>query len=149
MQAGDEVRAAAQRDLALPPRRAAAWAAGVWLLVIVVLSATATMSPRVVLQWTPYLPGRDKTGHFLLMGGFAGISVLAFAGRRLGTRRVSALGVLAVVTLLVVLEEYLQVWLPHRTFSSVDLAWSLAGVASFGALAAGWRALRSRRKPPR
>jgi VanZ family protein len=121
------------------PRRAPAWLSAVWLLAIVALSATASTRPELLLQWTRYLPGRDKTGHFLLMGGFAGVSVLAFAGRRLGTRRVAVLAVLLVVTALVVLEEFVQRWLPYRTFSLVDLASSLAGVACFGALAALWR----------
>ena len=130
------------------PRRSLAWAAAAWLIAIVVLSATASVEPQLLLQWTHHLPGRDKTGHFLLMGGFAGVSVLAFAGRRLAARRVSALAVLAIVTLIVVLEEAVQLWLPHRTFSGVDLASSLSGVASFGGIAAFWRA-RADRDPAR
>ena len=118
------------------PRRGLAWLAAVWLIAIVALSAAASLRPYAVLEWTRHLPGRDKTGHFLLMGGFAGISVLAFAGRRLAARRVSAFTVLTGVTSLVVLEEAAQLWLPNRTFSGVDLASSLSGVASFGALAA-------------
>jgi hypothetical protein len=39
------------------------------------------------------------------------------------------------VALIVVIEEFVQRWLPNRTFSGVDLASSLSGVASFGALA--------------
>ena len=122
------------------PRPAAAWIAIAWGIAIVALSATASLRPQVVLQWTHHLPGRDKTGHFLLMGSFAAVSVLAFARRRLGARCVSAPIVLAVVALLVALEECAQLWLPNRTFSLVDLASSLAGVTCFGALAAFWRA---------
>ena len=144
MQAGDRPRPADERDPPAPPRRAAAWAAGAWLLAIVALSATASLRPLLLLQWSHYLPGRDKTGHFLLMGGFAGVSVLAFASRRIGARRVSAPVVLAVVALLVVLEECVQLWLPNRTFSLVDLASSLAGVACFGAIAIAWRARGAR-----
>ena len=144
MQAGDRRLAAQVRELPKPPGRRFAWAAGAWLLVIVALSVTTSLSPQLVLQWTRQLPGRDKTAHFLLMGGFAGVSVLAFAGRRLGLRRIPALGVLAAITLIVVSEECLQLWLPNRTFSGVDLASSLSGVACFGALAALWRAWRGR-----
>ena len=128
------------------PRRKLAWVATAWLIAIVALSATASLSPHLVLQWTRHLPGRDKTGHFLLMGGFAGVSVLAFSGRRLAERRLSALAVMAGVALVVVLEETVQLWLPNRTFSGVDLASSLSGVASFGAIAAFWRA-RGERGP--
>jgi VanZ family protein len=144
VQAGDRPRAANEPDLASSPSRAAAWTAGVWLVAIVVLSITATLRPQLVLQWTRHFPGRDKTGHFLLMGGFAAMSVIAFAGRRIGTRRFTAPGVLAVAAGVVVLEEFAQLWLPHRTFSLVDLASSLAGVACFGAAAAAWRARRDR-----
>jgi VanZ family protein len=144
VQAGDRLRAADEPDLVSSPSRAAAWTAGVWLLAIVALSVTASLRPRLVLQWTRLFPGRDKTGHFLLMGGFAAMSVIAFASRRLGARRVSAAGVLAVVAGVVVLEECAQLWLPHRTFSLEDLAWSLAGVACFGTVAAAWRTLRER-----
>lgn len=144
MQAGDRPLAAQAREFAKPPRRGFAWASGVWLLVIVALSATASMRPELLLQWTRHLPGRDKTGHFLLMGGFAAMSVIAFAGRRIGARCISAAAVLAAVVAVVVLEECVQLWLPHRTFSLEDLAWSLAGVACFGAIAGAWRALRAR-----
>jgi hypothetical protein len=145
VQAGDRPRAADEPDPVTTPGRAAAWTAGVWLLAIMALSITATLRPQLVLQWSRHLPGRDKTGHFLLMGGLAAISVLALAGRRLGTRRISSAEVLALVAGVVVLEECAQRWLPHRTFSLEDLAWSLAGVACFGAIASGWRALRARR----
>ncbi len=144
MQAGDRLRAADEPDLVSSPSRAAAWTAGVWLLAIVALSVTATLRPQFVLQWSRHFPGRDKTGHFVLMGGLAAMSVIAFAGRRLGARRVSAAGVLALVAGVVVLEECAQLWLPHRTFALEDLASSLAGVACFGAIAGVWRARRAR-----
>ena len=144
MQAGDRPRAADEPELVSSPRRAAAWTACVWLLAIFALSITASVRPYAVLQWTRHLPGRDKTGHFLLMGGFAAMSVIAFAGRRIGARRISAAAFLAAVVAVVVLEECVQLWLPHRTFSLEDLAWSLAGVACFGAIAGVWRALRAR-----
>jgi VanZ family protein len=132
----DDERAAALR-----------WVTALWLLAIVALSATASLQPYLLLHWTRYLPGRDKTGHFLLMGGFAAVSVLGFAGRRLGARTISAWTVLLAVTLIVVSEEGLQRWLPSRTLSLVDLAYSLAGVYICGALACAWRAYRRPQDP--
>jgi VanZ family protein len=116
-----------------------------WLLAIIALSATASLRPALLLQWTPYLPGRDKTGHFLLMGGFAAVAVLAFAGRRVGSRTISVAAVSLAVTLIVVSEEGLQRWLPSRTLSLEDLAYSLAGVFICGGLACAWRAFRGGR----
>jgi VanZ family protein len=127
--------------------RALRWVTALWLLAIIALSATASLRPQLLLQWTPYLPGRDKTGHFLLMGGFAAVAVLAFAGQRIGARAISARAVLLVVTLIVVAEEALQRWLPSRTLSLEDLAYSLAGVFICGALACAWRAFRSGQDP--
>src|SRR5262245_45170270 len=98
------------------------WMTALWLLAIIVLSATASLRPALLLRWTPYLPGRDKTGHFLLMGGFAAVAVLGFAGRRFGARTISVWLVLSIVTAIVVSEEGLQRWLPSRTLSLEDLA---------------------------
>jgi predicted N-acetyltransferase YhbS/VanZ family protein len=119
------------------------WTAALWMLALFLLSALATTRPLVLLRWTPYLPGRDKTGHFLLMGGFAGVAVLGFAGRRIGTRRISAEAIVAGVVVLVAFEEGIQYWLPRRSFSLEDLLWSLIGVVCFGGMAALWRAHRS------
>ena len=146
MQAGNRPRAARQPELASSRSRVTAWTAAAWLLAIVALSATASLRPQLVLQWSRFLPGRDKTGHFLLMGGFAAMSVIAFAGRRLGARRITVQAVLGAVVAVVALEEGAQRWLPHRTLSMVDLAWSLAGVACFGSRAAAWCARRERRE---
>ena len=121
------------------------WTAGAWLLGIVALSAIASERPLSVLQFTRLLPGRDKTAHFLLMGGFAFFAVLAFARRHQGDRRVPTGFVLVGVALVVFVEEGLQWWLPLRNFSLFDLAWSLGGVAVFGGSAALWRVLRARR----
>jgi VanZ family protein len=145
VQAGDRLRATDQPDVVSSRSRATVWSAAVWLLAIVALSVTASLRPHLVLQWSRLFPGRDKTGHFILMGGFAAMSVIAFAGRRVGARRIPVVAVLAAVVAVVVLEEFVQLWLPNRTFSMVDLAWSLAGVACFGALAAAWCARRDRR----
>lgn len=120
------------------------WVAGLWMLVLLLLSALATTRPMALLRWTPYLPGRDKTGHFLLMGGFAGAAVLGFAGRRFGTRRISAETIVGVVVVFVAIEEGVQYWLPRRSFSLEDLLWSLLGVVCFGGIAALWRGHRAR-----
>src|SRR5688572_11622396 len=49
MQAGDRALAAGAHNLARPPRRRLAWAAVVWLVAIVVLSAVATVEPKLLL----------------------------------------------------------------------------------------------------
>ena len=83
VQAGDRPRAADEPEFVSSPSRAAAWTAGAWLLAIVALSITASLRPHARAAVDP-LSARAATrpGHFLLMGGFAAMSVIAFAGRR-------------------------------------------------------------------
>jgi VanZ family protein len=125
-------------------RVALRWLTAGWLFVIITLSVVASERPLLLLPWVSALPGRDKTGHFLLMGSFAFVSVLAFAGTRHSGRRIPAPLVLCVVGALVIAEEGVQQWLPRRNFSLIDLASSLAGVAALGGLAVLWRARRQR-----
>ncbi len=91
----------------------------------------------------PYVPGRDVTGHFLIMGALAAACVIAFArgSRATGLWRGkggSAARVLAFVAVGVTVDELAQALIPSRTFSWLDLAASLAGVVLFGGLAAWW-----------
>ena len=87
------------------------------------------------------LPGRDVTGHFLLMGALAFFVVLGFADARVRGRTLGALGAIVIVALGATFDETLQFFSTNRTFSLVDLSASLGGIAVFGALA-GW--LRNR-----
>ena len=81
------------------------------------------------------VPYHDKIGHFLLMGILGGLAVAALAPRIPGSR-VRATGmVLAVVALLITLEEISQAWVSSRTFSLADLGCSLAGAVVFGLIA--------------
>jgi hypothetical protein len=89
------------------------------------------------------LPGRDVTGHFLLMGALAFFVVLGFADARIRGRTLGALGALGIVALGASIDEVLQLWSTNRTFSFVDLGASLAGIAAFGAIAA-WQVSRRR-----
>lgn len=131
------------------PRRALRWVALLWLLGVASVSAAASTPAGVAnLAWAARLPGRDKTAHFVLMGGLAFFAVLGFAGTRLGGRRVSGPAVLGGVVALVTLEEIVQRWIPLRAFSLEDFAWSLAGVACLGGAAAGWQRWTRRSRGP-
>jgi len=122
------------------PRSLFRWLAAAWLLGVAAVSAAAsTPGGLSSVLWAARLPGRDKSAHFVLMGGLALLAVLGFADTRVAGRRVSAAAVLSVVVALVAVEEGIQHWLPLRAFSLEDLAWSLAGIACLGGGAVGWR----------
>ena len=84
-----------------------------------------------------HIPHGDKVAHFLLMGTLSFLVNLALHGRtiHLHPSRPMLLGTLA-VTLIVLLEELSQIFLPSRTFSLADLTADFLGIFLFGRLAA-------------
>lgn len=118
-----------------------------WLVIggVVALSVWAS-SPysSILLDPLEYVPGGDKTGHVLIMGLLAAGCVIAFTGRLWRGRPISSRWILLLVALGVTADEFIQLAVPSRTFSWLDLLASLAGVAFFGALAAAWVARRQR-----
>lgn len=80
-------------------------------------------------------PYGDKVGHFMLMGSFSFLVNMSLACRKVHfSGRQFSTGSLGVTTL-VTLEELSQVFFASRTFSLVDLGFSLAGIWTFGMLA--------------
>jgi VanZ family protein len=83
------------------------------------------------------IPGRDLLAHFVGMGLLSFFMVLGFSSPPTRGRSLGPLASMAIATLLVTLDEVIQIEIPSRTFSLDDLAWSLAGVLVFGLAAAG------------
>jgi hypothetical protein len=99
---------------------------------VIALSAIILLADRGRLPGLIYrlyaFPGGDKVGHALLMGGLALLLNLCFMGRRvviLGQR--APLGS-ALAAGFVIIEELSQLGFRNRTFSWVDLGYSLLGV---------------------
>lgn len=113
-------------------RAALGWAAIAAALFITLLAA----SPWWPGQLVDAIPGKDKTGHVVLMGLLGAACVVAFAGRTWRGRRIGAGMVLGVVAIAVTVDEIIQAFVPTRTFDLGDLAASLAGIAVIGGLAA-------------
>jgi len=111
--------------------------------VIITLANSGLLAAHV--GWLYRWPGGDKLAHFLLIGSLAGLADLACGGRasRVFGRSLPRGSVW--VTVLVVLEEASQAWLPTRSCSLTDLAADLAGILIVG----GWlRSLPGKRKTP-
>lgn len=117
-------------------------------LVAIIVSADREMMPASIARLYDW-PGGDKLGHFVLMGAAAFAVELALGGRRVALRiaghRLSLRLAPIVVGAAVIAEECSQLALPSRTFSFLDLAFSLAGVVAGGALATALLGRRSAR----
>ena len=114
-------------------RAALGWVAILGALALTLLASSPFWPGAEVLD---SVPGRDKTGHFLIMGALGAACVVAFAGRRLRGRVLSAPVVLALVAGAVTVDEAVQAFVPSRSFSGLDWIASLAGVLIIGGLAA-------------
>ena len=91
-------------------------------------------------EWFGFINGAtggDKPAHFVGAGLLSFFVVLGFSALTGHRRPLGPIGSLAAATLLVTLEEVIQLAIPSRVFSLDDLAWSLAGVLIFGLAAAG------------
>ena len=123
--------------------RGLALAFGAFVAGVSVLASTAYHVE--IARLVGRLPGGDLTGHFLLMGILAFLAVLGFASARVRGRQLGVVGVAALITALVTVDEVAQLHLPTRSFSWADLFASYGGIVAFTGLA--WLALRLRRDP--
>jgi hypothetical protein len=126
-----------------------------WILIIPVAGVVALTLlldrgyGNVIFWFADHVPGRDATGHFVLMAGvtvaaIVGLRGAAFAGWRLGIRSAVVL-----VLLLSGIEELSQGYSPYRTVSLGDLFASWFGVVCAGAAMARlaqYRATARRRR---
>lgn len=95
-------------------------------LLLIVRAADAGQLPDFITQLYNFENG-DKVGHFLLMGSVAFLLTLAMP-------KAWRLPGLILLAGLITLEEFTQRIFKTRTFSLLDLAFSLAGVTVFGLL---------------
>jgi hypothetical protein len=81
------------------------------------------------------LPYGDKIGHFLLMGLFSLLLNLALKARTIRLWRVNVLLGTLIVLIVVVIEEFSQIFIRGRSFDYTDLIADLAGILIFGEIA--------------
>jgi len=108
----------------------------VWLLFVALIIYFADRHlARSFFSFVQQLPGADKAGHFVLIGGVA-----FFLNTSLGGREISAFGCRfllgsVIVVAVFTIEEITQMRIPWRTFDYGDLAADYAGILFFGWLA--------------
>ena len=102
--------------------RRATFAFGAFLALVI---AGANLGlPLPIFDWVVYLPGGDFGGHALLVGTLAFFAGGAMPKKVGGVISTGAL----IVALLIVGEEFSQLWLEHRSFSRWDLLGDAIGI---------------------
>ena len=104
------------------------------VFVFVVSSADLGQMPAPIAAVYNY-PNGDKLGHFLLMGLLAFLVNLGISCRTVRLGRWQLLLGSLLTAAVSLLEEFSQIFFAHRTFSLIDLAFSLLGIWLLGGLA--------------
>jgi len=115
------------------------WAFLVFAIFVVgaILAADLGLAP-LVFSLVRAVPGGDKIGHFVLVGGLAFLAEFALRGRRIGVLGLRLpLGSL-LIAVAATLEEFSQLLLARRSFDVLDLVFDFAGIAILGTLARRW-----------
>lgn len=92
------------------------------------LTLFADLGDGSAFRFVRHIPGRDLTGHFVLFGLLSFLSASSIRRKTSLEGWVARLQWVAVLSLLVALEEGSQAFIPSRSFSFQDLSASWAGI---------------------
>ncbi len=90
---------------------------------------------QIIFNIIKSLPFGDKIGHFFLMGIFSLLVNLALSAKTIRLWKFKYLLGSLIVSALVTLEEFSQIFVRERTFDAEDLIVDFAGIFIFGELA--------------
>ncbi len=111
-------------------------AAFIILLIGIIIIANVGLG-STAFTFLKYIPGGDKTGHFFLIGMLSFLVNLSMGAKTTTWKSMSVLKGSLIVFLVVVTEEFSQIFLKYRGFDLVDLLADAAGILVFGRLAKG------------
>jgi hypothetical protein len=103
-------------------------------LVLFIFMTNQGVMPSIFYSATD-MPGFDKAGHFILMGLFSFLVNMSLSAATVGMGRMRILKGSLIVTVIVTLEEFSQVFVASRSCSLWDLLFDYAGIFCFGRLA--------------
>jgi predicted Kef-type K+ transport protein len=129
------------------PRLASAFTV---LILFLILAADLGWG-ATLFNWVALVPGRDFTGHFVLIGLLSLTINLAIRRRSIRIFKLPVqLGSLLLGPIVAV-EEISQLWIETRGFSLLDLAADFLGICLLGGAASAWiwRRWRSHKQLPR
>jgi VanZ family protein len=110
-------------------------AAAYFAVVVLIIWLADHRDTQTNFSWIQALPGGDKLGHFLILGGFAFVLNHALRCRTVTLGGKPLLLGNLVVLLLATAEETSQLFIPSRTFDLLDLAADALGIWLVGRLA--------------
>jgi len=106
----------------------------IFLLVAIVFLVDHSAT-QPLFRFIYKIPFGDKIGHFCLMGFFSLLLNLALNAKAIKFGKIYfQLGTL-IVSFVVLVEEFSQIWVRGRTFDASDLLFDFAGIFLFGELA--------------
>ena len=103
-----------------------------FILIVVALANVGLVYE--VFPFINFVPGQDKTGHFILMGIMAFLANLSLRGRWVECCRVRLYLGSLIVLICVVAEEFSQLFMAARGFDLCDLAADLLGILILGSI---------------
>ena len=104
------------------------------LLLIITCATFGWAEP--VFAFVRRVPGSDKVAHFLLLGTMSLLLNLSLGCHRTNVAGMAFLTGVFMLLVLATIEEFVQIWVPTRSFSLGDLACNYLGIVLFGWLAA-------------
>jgi hypothetical protein len=104
-------------------------------VIVLIVFLADRQSTAFIFNWIREIPGGDKVGHFLLIGGLAFVVNYSLYCRTIVLRNHRLMLGSVVVAVLVTSEEFSQLYIHSRTFDFVDLLCDWAGIWAFGKLA--------------
>lgn len=112
------------------------WLAGIYALILIVIVFLADRKDyQFLFKFVRNMPYGDKAGHFILMGLFSLMLNLALSCKTVKLWKLNLLMGSLIVTLVVTLEEFSQLFVRYRSFDLIDLVFDYAGIFLFGQLA--------------
>ena len=111
------------------------WLIAFWFYVGICISISISAYLKIIPNEIERFPYYDTILHFLLMGFSAFLGHLAFNKRKIDIFNIPVPFVPIVISIIVLIEECLQMFSPHRSFDLVDLAADFLGIVFFTFLA--------------
>lgn len=102
------------------------------LFLIYIIYSAGTRTPNIFLSAIGKIPFGDKIGHFLLMGTMSFILNLALKIKEIKIRTFNLLLGSCIITVLITIEEFSQIFIQSRNFDLIDLLFNYLGIITFG-----------------
>jgi VanZ family protein len=110
-------------------------AGAVLALIVLIICLADRADGQFIFTWIRAIPGGDKVGHLVLIGGLAFVVNYALVWRQIKLAGWNVLAGSFVVLVLATLEEASQLLLKTRSFDWLDLFFDYLGIWLFGKLA--------------